>query len=218
MQEMRTKIVLLGTSLLIACSVAQAQTGGGFYAGLGMGNANARFTTSDFTFGQAGVTESQDNTNTGYKFFGGYHFSRYLGTELSYTDFGNFFYKYNGSAVGLGSERLEYAASSWAISAIGTFPLTGGFSVLARLGLTSNATERSAAQGDATVPVPPSSRHRKAGGLLGIGGQFDFTRVVGVRLEYENYGKFGRERASPLDDQPGRASIRMLSVSLIANF
>jgi OOP family OmpA-OmpF porin len=219
---MRTKIVFLTASFLFATSAVQAQAPAatGFYGGLGMGSARARLDNSDFTFASPFISESQNNSDTGYKFFGGYRINRYIGAELSYTDFGKFSYDYDLSSVGLGTARVGYKANSWALSALGTFPVAGGFSLLGRLGVTSNSAKRSAIEGDAPtanlLSPFPAAKSRKTSALWGVGGQFDFTPVVGLRLEFENYGKFGA--ANPGVTETGRATIRMTSVSLIAHF
>jgi opacity protein-like surface antigen len=219
---MRTKLTFLTILFAFACSGAvQAQPTQGFYGGIALGKARADLNGADFTFSSAAVRERRDDTNTGHKFFGGYQFGRYLAAELSYTDFGSFKYNYDLAAVGRGREWVDYRATSWAVSGVGTLPVRGRFSLLARLGLSSNMAESSELHGDpsaiaATVPFVPAKK-RKSAVIWGAGGQFDFSRDVGLRLEYESYGNFGNA-LSPVEAHTGRAKIRMWSLGILARF
>jgi opacity protein-like surface antigen len=219
---MRTKLIFLTALFALACSGGvQAQPTQGFYGGFSLGKARADLQSSDFTFSSPSVKETRDDTNTAHKFFAGYQFGKYLAAELSYTDFGSFKYNYNLNSIGRGNEWVDYRANSWAVSGVGTLPVSGRFSVLARLGLSSNLAERSDLHGDAsaiavTLPFPPAKK-RRTGVLWGAGGQFDFTPAVGLRLEYEGYGNFGNaDNFNSLGT--GRAKIHMWSLGLLARF
>jgi opacity protein-like surface antigen len=218
---MRTKLIFLTILFALACiGSAQAQPTQGFYGGFALGKARADLQRSDFTFADPRVSETVDDTNTAHKFFAGYQFGRYLAAELSYTDFGSFKYNYELPRP-LGTEFVDYRASSWAISAVGTLPVSGRFSLLGRLGLTSNLAERSVLHGDpfavaATIPFRQEKK-RRSDVLWGIGGQFDLTPAVGFRLEYEGYGRFGK--ADNFNDfGTGRAKIHMWSLGVLARF
>jgi OOP family OmpA-OmpF porin len=219
---MRAKFIFLTAFFVLACSAGvQAQPTQGFYGGLGIGKARADLKSADFTFASPSVRETRDDTNAAYKFFAGYQLGKYLAAELSYTDFGSFRYNYDLGAIGRGKERIEYRANSWAFSGVGTLPVRGSFSVLGRLGLTSNMAQTTELHGDRsaialTVPFLPAKKRRTAV-LWGAGGQFDFTPAVGLRLEYENYGNFG-EALSRVDPHTGRARIYMISTSLLVRF
>jgi len=222
---MKTKIVFLCSALAFVVSgAAVAQINTGFYGGIGIGKAKAPLDTGDFTFNQAGVSESRDEIDTAYTFFGGYQFSQYIAAELSYTDFGKFAYIYNASALGFGEERLNYKAKSWAVSSVGRIPFgKSGFSAVGRIGVARNFAERSAFTGDGptvltTSPRPAASKHTISP-VWGVGGEYDFTPALGVRLEYEDFGKFG-SAASPFPNnvETGRARIHMYSLNFIARF
>lgn len=219
---MRTKLIFLTSLFALACTGAvHAQPTQGFYGGFALGKARADLKSADLTFSSPSVRETRDDTNTGHKFFGGYQFGKYLAAELSYTDFGSFKYNYDLAATGRGREWVDYRANSWAVSGVGTLPLGGTFSLLARLGLTSNLAERSELHGDASalaVTAPfPAAKKRKSAVLWGLGGQFDVTPGVGFRFEYESYGDFGKQ-VSLGDPATGRAKIRMWSLGVIARF
>jgi opacity protein-like surface antigen len=218
---MRTNLIFLTILFALACiGSAQAQPTQGFYGGFALGKARADFQASDFTLFPS-VTETRDDTNTVHKFFAGYQFGRYLAAELSYTDFGSFQYNYHLPFFTGGREFVDYRATSWAVSGVGTLPVSGRFSLLGRLGLTSNLAERSELHGEPlalalTFPFRPEKK-RRSDVLWGVGGQFDLTPAVGFRLEYEGYGRFGKQDV--LGDQgPGRAKIHMWSLGVLARF
>jgi len=127
---MKTKIVFLCSVLaLVMSNGAAAQSTSGFYGGLGIGQARAKLNGGDFTLATAGIQESRDETNTAYKFFGGYQLIRFIGAELSYTDFGKFSYIYDAASLGGGVAKVNYKANSLAASAVASVPLGGsGFS------------------------------------------------------------------------------------------
>ena len=222
---MRIKLVFLCGALALALSGgAAAQSASGFYGGVGIGKAKATLKTEDFTFNQAGVSESKDELDTTYKFLGGYRLGRFLAAEVAYADFGKFAYIYNASALGLSEERLNYKAKSWSTSALGFIPLgSSGFSVLARLGVSYNIAERSAFTGDgatvAATAARPSATKKKAGLLWGVGTQYDFSPNLGLRFEYADYGNFGQATSPfPGNVETGRARIHAYSLDFIGRF
>jgi OmpA-OmpF porin, OOP family len=215
--------ILAGVFLLATGSAAEAQVNTGFYGGLGIGKSKAKLKAEDFSLRTAGIEENRDEVDTAYKFFGGYQFTQYLGAELSYTDFGKFAYIYNATPVGLGQSRVNYKAASWAVSSLGRIPLgQSGFSLTGRLGVAFNRAERSGLTGGgfSTSPAIPSATKRGFGLLWGAGGQYDFTPALSMRLEFEDYGKFGESQSNTavFPQQTGRATIHMYSLNFIARF
>lgn len=107
-----------------------------------------------------GVSET-DTRETSWKGYGGYQFTPNWGIELGYNDL----YRYRGSDIEL-----------WSLAGTGTLPLGQGWSLLGKVGA---ATNRSSFQG---------ASHRTEL-LLGAGVGYSMTRNLGVRLEYEDFGK-----------------------------
>lgn len=220
---MRIIVMLLSGAALLASEAALAQSTAGFYGGLGIGKAKAKLENGDFSFNAPGTfLESKDEVTTGYKIFGGYNFGRNFAAEFSYTDFGTFNYIYDASPIGLGRSKVSYSPTSWAVSAIARFYMTDSFSVLGRLGVTSNKVERSTLSGEfTTIPSIPSASKRRASAVFGAGVQYDFTQTVGLRFEYENYGKFGEPNDTTsfaTYTGTGQAKIHMFSLSGVVRF
>jgi OOP family OmpA-OmpF porin len=112
----------------------------------------------------AGASKT-DSHETSWKLYGGFQFSPNWGIELGYTDLGRY---------------LGARADAWSLAGTGTMPLSPNWSLLGKLGVTSNHA-RFAGAGE----------HR-TGLLAGIGVGYSLTKNVGVRLEYEDFGKLSK--------------------------
>lgn len=218
---MKVKIASLCALLALGWSVAALaqlhEPPKKFYAGLGLGKAKARLDDSDSSGFGITSPSGKNETNTTYKFLGGYQFVKYLGLELAYVDFGKFAYKFTDPAFREG--RTDYKTSSTALSAVGTIPLPRDFSLLAKLGVTYNKAKRSAFQGEFTVspPLPEATSH-KVSYAWGVGAQYEFSPTLAVRFLYEDYGKFGKAVTNFGSEETGRANIHMYTLDFIARF
>lgn len=123
----------------------------------------------------AGVGAAKtDRNETSWKLYGGFQASPIWGLELGYTDLGN----YRGSSV-----------ASRSLAVTGTLPLNERWSLLGKLGATSNRSDFAGA-----------SNHTDL--LAGLGVGYSMTKNVGVRLEYEDFGKLSK--AGTGSDSRGR--------------
>ncbi len=114
----------------------------------------------------AGVGSAKTDTNeTSYKLFGGFQFNPTWGLEVGYTDLG----KYRGA---------NFEAAS--LAGTGTVAINDSWSLLGKLGATSNRSH-----------LGGSNRHTDV--LLGLGVGFNFNKNVGLRLEYEDFGKLSND-------------------------
>lgn len=110
----------------------------------------------------AGVGQGKtDTTKTSWKLYGGMQFNPAWGLELGYTDLGS----YRGSNI-----------ESWSVAGTGTLPLGGNWSLLGKLGAVANRPH-----------FAGSSNHTDL--LAGVGVGYAINKNVGLRLEYEDYGK-----------------------------
>jgi len=90
-----------------------------------------------------------------------------LGVELGYNDLG----RSRGSDI-----------ESWSLAATGTFPLNDSWALIGKLGATSNRSNNSG-----------SSSRSEA--LVGVGIAYTISKNVGLRLEYEDFGKFPKNNS-----------------------
>lgn len=171
---------------------AQAQ---GSYAGINIGRA-----TNDP--GNAGAAlVSRDETNTGFKMYGGIGFTKNWGAEVGYAGLGKVNNMYRFGAT---DTSLNYDTKSLYVAGTGTLPLNDQFSLFAKLGVAGNRTSGGVSG--------PGLRFRgdsnKGSAMGGIGATYNFSKNLGLALEYEDFGK--------VDD--GDAKARMWSVGMRYKF
>src|SRR5437773_7915543 len=113
-----------------------------------------------------------DSSKFSWKILGGYQHDRNWGIEAAYTDLGS----YRGSS-----------ADALSLALTGTLPLDRRWALIAKAGVASNRTRAAG-----------SSDHADA--LVGIGLAYSVNRRVGLRLEYEQYGRVAGP-GSPFNDR-----------------
>lgn len=196
---------LLGCLVLIPCAAHAADEGSSWYAGIGVGRADLGNMHSQsnpqFNF--------FDTTKTGYKLFGGYRFNANFALEGSYVDFGT----HKGSATdehGFTNPAPDsWKYSAYTIAAVGTLPLSGGFSVLGKAGVAIGKMGEYDSDGTTAVK-------RNQSLFLGVGMKYDFSKTLFMHAEYESFGTVGDSTSSP--QSPGEFKPKMFSVSVGANF
>jgi OOP family OmpA-OmpF porin len=102
-----------------------------------------------------------DDKDTSFRLFGGYQFTPNIAAELGYNDFG----KIGG---------IDVKSNAWDLSAVGMWPLASQISLLGRVGLYHGE-------------VKDGGSDTKNGVTFGLGAQYDFTRNVGVRAEWQRF-------------------------------
>lgn len=110
----------------------------------------------------AGVGSAKnDGREDSWKLYAGYQFNPTWGVEAAYTDLG----KYRGADV-----------ESWSVAGTGTMPLNERWALIGKLGASANRPDAAGTSDHTDV-------------LVGLGVGYSFTRNVGMRLEYEDFGK-----------------------------
>jgi OOP family OmpA-OmpF porin len=104
-----------------------------------------------------GQTDVGPTDDTGFKIFGGYQFHRNVAAELGY---------------GLLFDKGGLELTSLEAVAVGMFPLANQFSIIGKLGL-------------AMLDASPGGDETEL--TYGIGAQYDVTRNLGVRLQWQRY-------------------------------
>jgi OOP family OmpA-OmpF porin len=114
------------------------------------------------TYIGGGIGKSDTDTQeNSWKVYGGYQFTPAWGVELGYTDLGNY----------LGEE-----VESWSLAGTATLPMGQKWSLIGKLGFARNNAEAPAAS-------------QKSSTLMGVGVGYALNPNLGLRLEYEDYGK-----------------------------
>jgi OmpA-OmpF porin, OOP family len=184
--------------LLAAAAVTAALA---FSAGASaQGYVGGSFGQSDFDLDCTGLT-SCDTKDTGWKVFGGYMFTPYLGVEGAYVDLG----KATGSGtlfVGKGSTLTvtgSLKASGFGLWGVGALPIGGG-SVFAKLGFASIENKLEATGSSGGVFGSGSDKTTVTDVAFGIGGQYYFTPNFGARIEWERFkGKIPDDEKFDID-------------------
>jgi len=156
-----------------------------FYVGAGVGSSKASGADGSATIGGVPISASGGNaTKTSWKLYGGYQFTPNWGVEAQYSELGDRTYTLAAGAV-RGSATIQ--AYQWSLAGTGTLPLNNQFYLLAKLGATRNHVGGgNFTVGAVNVAVGGSDRTEL---LAGIGAGYNINKNVGVRVEYENFGK-----------------------------
>ena len=176
---MKRMILAVAIGAAFAAAPASAQ----WYVGGGVGTAKG---TGSGSTGAAQYSSS-GSRQTSWKIYGGYQFTTNWGVELQYTDLGRTNYTLtSGPASATGSA----SANQWGISGTGTLPINDQFYLMGKLGVSGNRVSLgSASVTNAGVTTTISGNGSKADLLAGIGAGYNFNKSLGLRVEYENFGK-----------------------------
>jgi OOP family OmpA-OmpF porin len=216
MTAQRTHLAAAALAALLAAGPAAAQTSG-WYIGGGPGFSTARFEQGDFTPLASG-TYSVDDTDTAPRVFGGYRIAPNWGVEFGIAALGRFSHRFVGAT---GTAVYHYDASAATVALAASLPLGGGVSLNGRVGAAFTAARLSRpSTSGSIVTTPPACdttffddcTSTKTNLYVGIGGQFDINPRWGVRLDYDNYGKFGEQF------ETGRAKIEQWSANVLYRF
>lgn len=136
--------------------------------------------------GESDTNVSGDSRKTAYKLFAGYDFDRNWAIEGGWADLGKPQWP-----------QGESRETAWFLAGKGTLPISDQFDLFAKLGASWNKVA--------------FNDTRKSDLLAGVGAEYKFNRQVGLRLEYEDFGKFG-------DDSIGRNRANMWTIGLDFKF
>ena len=186
----------VGVLVFVFCSVicghAACAAGAGWYMGMGLGQSRAiidndKITNELRTLGVATAqVTAEDDHSVAFKFYGGYQFTPYIAVEAGYFNLGKYRFTATTTAPA-GTLSGDIRPQGLNLDAVGTFPLIGKFSVLARLGvLYADPGDTFVGTGGITVANSSPTR-RETNVKYGLGGQYNLTTAVGLRGEWERY-------------------------------
>ncbi len=168
-------------AVAIAGAFVAAPASAQWYVGAGVGSAQAKLGAYS-PAANVNVTGTS-NRDTAWKILGGYQFTPNWGAEMQYSDLGH--YNYTLSQPGA-SATGNYKANQWSFAGTGTIPF-GNFYGFGKLGISANHVSTSSA----CIPAGclTNGSGYKSDLLAGVGVGYNFTKNIGLRLEYENFGK-----------------------------
>lgn len=141
---------LLASGALALLTAAGGAQAAGWYIGVGAGVSGTddldSASGSDFesALGDSGLTATvsrfdTDDSDTGYRLFGGYRFNDYFAFEAFYTDLGSFDVSFAGTADD-GSGPVDFSGSAslevegFGVYGVFSYPLWAGFNVMGKVG------------------------------------------------------------------------------------
>lgn len=114
-----------------------------------------------------GFNALSKSSDTAYGALLGYQYNQNFAIEGEYTDLGRF----------TTAAAVTGKSSVWGLSAMGILPFENRFSAFGKLGVARSDTSTSAATGT-----------KRTAATYGLGGQYDATPMIGLRLSWERYG------------------------------
>ncbi len=205
----------LGLATTAALGATPAEPTGTWYLGAGAGRSTGSVdnsTVSAVLNGTAATATGVSNSNnpTGGKAFLGYQFNKYLAAEGGVFRLGQF--NVNATTVPAGTVVGTLSNTvGWNLDVVGTAPIVADkFLLLARLGVQSSKTRDLFVGTGAAAALGAAPSKNLVSYKYGAGAEFDFTRNVGVRAEWERY------RVS--DGISGKVNVNMITGSLLYRF
>ena len=151
-------IILPAALLAISAPAVAQQSDAGWYMGGSYG-------MTSFDIDTAGITSpSLDDSDSGFKIFGGFQFTKNWGAEVGYVDFGK---------AGIGGFG-DIGVTALTLAGTGTLPLNESFSLLGKVGMANWDASGSASSGDSGTDL-----------FYGIGARYNFNKNLSVQVEYE---------------------------------
>ena len=189
---------------------------GNWYLGGGLGQARAKVDDSTVTSvlsgtGATATATSRNRNSIEGKLFLGYQFNRFIAVEGGYFRLGDF--KFDTTTAPAGTLHGEMKnRMGWNLDAVGSVPIVRDkFMLLGRVGVQSSKTyDLFAGTGAAGTLANPAPSRNLVSYKYGLGAEFDFTKNVGTRLEWERY------RVS--DGFSGKMNADAITASLLYRF
>ena len=196
-------------SFALLSALTTTATAEGLYAVVDVGQTTAK----DVCVGMPAGFSCNEKA-TAFKFSGGYQLTPNLGVEVGYGILGSS--KISGTDTSSGfpiTINADAKLTTLQVAAIGTFPLSDSFSLIGKLGVASSTVKLNGTGSGlgVTVAIPETSA-TSTKLAYGIGAQFDLSKNLGIRTQYENLGEVGDVNTT------GTAKVSLISAGLVLKF
>ena len=211
----RKAIVSVATVLgAVAAGGAQAAGVDGWYVGGALGGSQQHFGGGqvDGALANQGLTGSSsiDRSDTSLRLFGGYQFNPNFALEGGFVNLGKFNYSSAISSPATDTVSGHLSVQGADLAAVGILPLNEQWGLFGKAGALYAQTKLSESSGGA-VAVSDQS-HNGTSPLLGAGVNYDITKKVAVRAEFDRYFKVGDSGST------GRGDIDQYTVGVVYRF
>ena len=176
-------------SIVNSVAFAEDTSGGRWYVGGGLGAATGLDLCSAFNPGFTTAPGSCDKSEFAGKVYGGYKFNKYLGAEGALVYLGSA--DANGTFLGVPVTSDVYAGGL-ELAGTGTVPITDQFGILAKLGVLFWGIRSEVGTGF-------DRDENGASFATGVGLEYDITKNVGIRLEWERFWQVGNSTIGESD-------------------
>ena len=141
-----------------------------------------------------------DDTDTAWKIYGGLEVNEYISMEVGYADLGEA--KISGATSGTAE------VNGMTIQVVGTYALNPSFSLIGRGGMNVLNLEIN----ETTGGVHSNKGDTDVAWSLGLGAQYNLSKSVGLRMEWERYFEVGDP------DTTGEADVDLISAGVVFKF
>jgi len=167
-------IILPAALLAISAPAVAQQSDAGWYMGGSYG-------MTSFDIDTAGIiSPSLDDSDSGFKIFGGFQFSRNWGMEFGYVDFGKA--GIGGSILGIPFTG-DVGVTAFTFAGTGTLPLSENFALLGKVGLANWDAKVNVSTGIGAGSASESGTDM----FYGIGARYSFNKNLSVQVEFEQF-------------------------------
>jgi OOP family OmpA-OmpF porin len=165
------------------------------------------FTLAPFIGGAVGQSNSDttcpaatscDDSDIAWKIFGGLEVNEYISMEFGYADMGEVGYTGAVSGTREVDGMTMRVIGSYVLNPSVTFLATGGLNIL-----------------QTDMKVPGGSQDTDVAWSAGLGMQYNFTKSVGLRVEWERYFEVGD---SDFNGGTGEADVDLISAGVVFKF
>jgi len=156
----------------------------GWYMGGNIGMSTANIDEEKITQNLINPSYSDDESDLGYKLFGGYQFNKYFALEGGYFNLGKFDCSLS---TGTGTAEGSIKVMGVNLDAVALLPITEDFSAFARVGaIYAQSKDSFGSTGSITI-TDASPKESDLKYKFGAGLQYAMTDKLGLRLEAERY-------------------------------
>jgi len=218
---LRSKLVVQSLVAMVLCgsSIAVMAADGGWYAGVGVGNAKYKDMPSaaewDAALLSLGITSTStvDDSDTAWKLFAGYRFNKNFALEGGYADLGEATWNSTVTVPAAGTVSASWKGKAWSLAAVGILPVSEQFEVFGKIGAHRWDVDLSITATGGGAVAADSLDDSGTGWLYGVGASYSFTKNMAVRAEWERYKDVGDE-----NNTGGQSDVDVWSLGLQFKF
>jgi OOP family OmpA-OmpF porin len=213
-EKVMQRNILIGAFVAVTALISSAASAQSYYLGGSVGQSTIKLGTSSSDYNTTATSKREGDT--GYKVFGGYNLNSTYAIEAGYAVLGRATAKYTSGDVANGLTG-QVTNDAWFAAIKAELPLAYGISGFGKLGAAYATSKNQVTASSSAILSANCSKCSDSKSnfnpYFGLGLEYDLTKTVALRLEYEDFGNFGNSfRGSPIDGGTGRSKASMWSL------